>query len=144
MAKMKGLLLGVVLLGYAGTAQAQTKGAEKSPQPPAGAEEVRTEVAARGELGFRYRYDEVFVWRSGETHQPSVFPKVERIAPGGPATRAGLVDGDVLLSVNGRDAREPRLFSNRRPGTRYVLRIRRGSEERETTLVIGPPRAGAR
>jgi len=68
-------------------------------------------------------------------------PIIAVVEEGSPAARAGLTVGDVLLSVNGRDTRERGpLFPEPAPGREYRLRVKRGAEERELTLVAAPPR----
>jgi len=65
---------------------------------------------------------------------------VARLEPGNAAHRAGLLVGDTILTVDGRDTRraEP-LFPREVPGTRYVLRIKRGEEEREIVYIYPAP-----
>lgn len=70
------------------------------------------------------------------------YPVVKTVAPGSPAHEAGMLAGDVITEVNGRDSREPRALWFQ-PGVRYTLRIRTGDQERETVLVPLPPRAPA-
>ncbi|HEX6751044.1 MAG TPA: M56 family metallopeptidase [Longimicrobium sp.] len=92
---------------------------------------------ARGKLGLGWRYgDEP---RTRNSPPPTVLPTVTSVTPGFPAEAAGVRAGDVLVSVNGRDAREPWLFGSRAPGTAYTVRIRRAGAERNLRLVIGPP-----
>jgi S1-C subfamily serine protease len=63
------------------------------------------------------------------------YPVVHRVTPGSAAERVGILVGDVLLLVNGADARDPRtLFSP--PGTELTVRVRRGSEVREFVLTV--------
>jgi S1-C subfamily serine protease len=65
------------------------------------------------------------------------FPVVRGVDAGSPAARVGVQAGDVILSVNGADARDPRtLFGP--PGTTFTLRIRRGTEIHEFEFVGGP------
>lgn len=64
------------------------------------------------------------------------FPVVRRVHPGSNAQRAGLMAGDTIVAVNGRNAKVRPLFDNRRPGTRIVMRIRRNGEEREVSFVL--------
>jgi beta-lactamase regulating signal transducer with metallopeptidase domain len=67
------------------------------------------------------------------------------VAEGGSAWKGGVRDGDLILTVDGRDAREFRgnPFKDRRPGTRYAVRVRRGTEELDLQLTVGPA-AGVR
>jgi S1-C subfamily serine protease len=63
------------------------------------------------------------------------YPRVRRVIAGSPAEAAGLRVGDQVVNVDGRDGKEPPLFEHARVGTRVVLRIRRGDEEREISFV---------
>jgi S1-C subfamily serine protease len=67
------------------------------------------------------------------------YPVVTRVAKGSPGERAGVAAGDVILEVNGRDARQPgaNFYA---VGERYVLRFRRGAVEHEGRLVPEAPR----
>jgi hypothetical protein len=69
--------------------------------------------------------------------------KVSRVRQGTGAARAGLRAGDVILAVNGADSREPGILgalATQKPGTRYVLRIRRDGVERDVAAVLDPRR----
>lgn len=72
------------------------------------------------------------------------YPVVSVVRPQSGAAEAGLAVGDVVLAVDGRDGRERGLFRHLEPGQRYVLRIRRGTEVLELTLVARPPRTRER
>jgi len=61
-------------------------------------------------------------------------PVIDAVLPSSPAQKAGLAPGDVILEVDGRDAREEGAL-RMRPGVRYALRIRRGDAEREVALL---------
>jgi S1-C subfamily serine protease len=66
---------------------------------------------------------------------------VMRIDAGSPAATAGLQLGDVILEVDGVAVSSPQKpLAALATGVAYVLRIRRGQEEREVTLVPDPPR----
>jgi hypothetical protein len=72
---------------------------------------------------------------------PKVHVVVGEVRVGGPAWKAGLRSGDVLLSVDGHDTRTIlRPFSgNRPPGAPdvpYQVRVRRGAEEIELEIPV--------
>jgi hypothetical protein len=46
--------------------------------------------------------------------------------------------GDVILAVNGTDGRELGILSPKKAGETFVLRVRRGTEIREFTLISVP------
>lgn len=67
------------------------------------------------------------------------YPVVIQLDSGSVAQRAGLKINDVILSVNGNDARTGSRAFHLRPGeTRFVLRIRRGDEEMELLMERAP------
>ena len=63
----------------------------------------------------------------------AVPPTIATVDPGSPAQRVGIRAGDILLLVNGSDARDPETLVGA-PGKSYVFRVRRGGEVREYTL----------
>jgi hypothetical protein len=78
------------------------------------------------------------LYHDGSVLLARVHPFVEEMVVGGPAWRAGLRSGDVILSVDGHDTRsfvgpfltlrDPREHS---PDEPYRVRVRRGAEELE-------------
>jgi hypothetical protein len=93
-------------------------------------------VPGAGRIGLAYAFDPP---RTRTSPPPTVLPAVNRVVAGSPAEQAGLREGDVIVAVNGRDAREPYLIADRSPGTVYTVRIRRDGAERDLRLVVGPP-----
>ena len=74
---------------------------------------------------------------------------VADIWPNGPAARAGLRQGDVIVSVDGRPAVDAAAvsyaISSRRPGETLKLGVRRGGGEQQLTLkAAAPPATPAR
>ena len=64
---------------------------------------------------------------------------VVRVLEGSPVHAAGLQPGDTILSVNGRDGREKRLFPDRTPGARYDVRVRRMGQVHAVSFAVGRP-----
>jgi putative serine protease PepD len=62
------------------------------------------------------------------------------ITPGGPADRAGIQPGDVIVAFEGRPVTDPDelivAIRARRPGDTVTLTIRRGDTERDVELVL--------
>ena len=72
--------------------------------------------------------------RRGDGAMDVSYPTISDVIPETPAAGAGLASGDVILQVNGIDARNSgALFP--RAGVQYAMRIRRGNEESEIVLV---------
>lgn len=68
---------------------------------------------------------------------------VRDLDTGSSAWRAGLREGDLVLTINGMDARRlaaMKMIMQEKPGTPYILRVRRGSEELEVRAEVGPAR----
>jgi membrane-associated protease RseP (regulator of RpoE activity) len=67
-----------------------------------------------------------------------VYPQVRSIKQGSAVQRAGLMLGDTVLTVNGRDMREWDVFHDAQVGTVYTLHVRRAGQERDVTFAIEP------
>ncbi len=69
---------------------------------------------------------------------------VTRVVSGGPAARAGVRPGDVLLEVGGRPVDEPNQFQSRlamfSPGQAVVLDVWRGQDARQLRATLTDPR----
>jgi S1-C subfamily serine protease len=67
--------------------------------------------------------------------------RVVDTAPGAPAARAGLRDGDVIVSVAGERVGGPAALAEeierRRPGRRVLIELRRGSRTRSLEVELG-------
>ena len=78
------------------------------------------------------------VYTAGEEDTPIT---VVRVVPGGPANRAGLKKGDVIVALNGQpvqdDVQFTRELSRFQVGETVTLTVRRGSRVWQTTLTIG-------
>jgi len=66
------------------------------------------------------------------------FPVVTRVDSGSVSAQAGLRLGDVLLSVNGKDARDAKLFRREHGEPRWVMKVRRGAQEMDLTMEVPP------
>ncbi|MDX1519876.1 MAG: PDZ domain-containing protein, partial [Gammaproteobacteria bacterium] len=58
----------------------------------------------------------------------------------GPAHRAGIMPGDIILSIDGQAINDPqqaiRMISNIRPGTVIDVKVMRGWEEKTLTMTV--------
>ncbi len=130
---MKGLVLcAVALLSIAAPthARAQNSGS------PARTEVIHSPNARRAEatLGIGLMLKRPFMSPEGRVRYAE-YPLVTEVARGGPAEKVGIRADDVIVSANGTDAREQRALLPTRAGERFVLRVRRGTEVREFTVV---------
>jgi serine protease Do len=66
--------------------------------------------------------------------------RIDSIEPNGPADKAGLQRGDVILSLNGKDVDERTLrfmTGSQTPGTVAKLTIARDGRERNVDVTLG-------
>ena len=72
------------------------------------------------------------------------YPVIESIDPGSPAEKAGLIAGDILISINKQDfKRNPiPMRSLLVPGQQVIFRYRRNDEMRTSMLVVAERPAG--
>ncbi|HEX8275872.1 MAG TPA: M56 family metallopeptidase [Longimicrobiaceae bacterium] len=69
------------------------------------------------------------------------YPVVTGLKPGSGAWRGGVRNGDVVLAMNGLDARGLKAIQSlvyQQPGTRYPVRVRRDGVVRELTAELEP------
>jgi putative serine protease PepD len=68
------------------------------------------------------------------------------VSPGGPADRAGIRRGDVILAIDGRPVTEPDelivAIRAKTPGDAVVLRVRTASSERDVRVVLDESATG--
>jgi S1-C subfamily serine protease len=70
------------------------------------------------------------------------YPVVFSVTPGSPAARAGLVSGDTVVRIAGRDPRSQEVAGLLEPGKTVEIRLRRGDGALEDVRVAVAPRAG--
>lgn len=83
-------------------------------------------------------------WAQGAEDFPSA-PVVAGVKEGSPAESAGLQRGDKVLSIKGRDAREPATFIEEidlSPDSKVNVEIERGGKSMEVQLATGVSREG--
>ncbi len=94
--------------------------------------------APEGYLGVSF--DNVSISR--EDNAPAVYqfdgrPTIVSVEPGSPAQKAGILNGDVLVSIGGQDVRRPvELGAMLRPGARVAVKFIRGGTNKEVALIV--------
>ena len=67
--------------------------------------------------------------------------QVAAVVDGGPAERAGLRVGDRIVAIGGREVTRPNdvsaIVTEREPGDRIQVRVRRGADERTLSVTLG-------
>lgn len=132
------LAAAVAVVAGAGCASAQQPGSAGGERRPSSAITVRQGNVRSLAEALGLGYSAQVVLGADGTPRAAEFPVIATVVDGSPAHAAGLATGDAIISVNGRDGREAGLFRDRRPGQRYVVRVRRGETVREVVLVTAP------
>lgn len=67
------------------------------------------------------------------------YPKIAMVEPGSPAERAGVLEGDTLLALNGTDVikNEISLTKLLIPDARIVMRVRRDDNQKDIKVTVG-------
>lgn len=74
----------------------------------------------------------------------SDYPIIESVEPGSPAERAGLMTGDVIISINSQDLRRNPVPTNEllEPGQKVLVRYKRNDVTKTSTFLVEPRPAG--
>ncbi len=94
----------------------------------------------RGYLGVTFDGPNRDVIRSGERlirfYQ---YPRIALVEPSSPAERAGILQGDTLLALNGTDIRENEVSLTKLliPESKIVMRVRREGNSKDLRVIVG-------
>ena len=101
------------------------------------------EAQSRGWVGVVYSASMIQVDRAGSVAFGD-YPIIESIEPGSPAERAGLLTGDMIISINSQDLRKNPIpmRSLLEPGHKIVFRYKRNNEMKSSTVLVEPRPAG--
>ena len=76
-------------------------------------------------------------WARVRTTDGAAFPVVTEVDNSSPADQSGVKEGDVILAVNGRDARTLDNWFVAAPGEEVTVRIQRAGKERDIRMTAG-------
>ena len=137
-AKTMYVVLLAILATQARTAGAQTvsatppRSSAETPRPTAGTT-ITVPGRLKGFTGISYSGD--FSFDANGEGGWADFPVVTAVAAGSPGEMAGLKVGDAILSVNGADSRKGKMLGADSAGVSFLIRVRRGSDLREFTVI---------
>jgi S1-C subfamily serine protease len=134
------LSLGILMLGS--PAGAETQGSADPPVPPAPPVAPAPLATARGWLGVQIQPLDEGLREAFDFRKPGVL--VGEVSPGSPAARAGILRGDILVSVDGNQVASPEELTDavreHGPGDSVAIgRVRDGKEQRVNVLLEGTP-----
>lgn len=114
------VLAASVTFAFAGTAAAQ--------------DHVSLRGTHRNLLGFSYGWKGGISVTADGAVRMLEHPRVSMVRDGSSAEAAGLAEDDVLVSVNGRDTRDPAVLRDVEPATRLFIVVRRDDGELRVVL----------
>jgi S1-C subfamily serine protease len=76
-------------------------------------------------------------WERIRTIDGAAYPVVTHVQGQSPADHGGVKEGDVIVAVNGRDARELEAWFVASPGEEVVLRVERAGKPRDIKVTAG-------
>lgn len=135
------LSLGIGGMVLASEAAAEPKGAA-DPAPPKAV--TPADPAGRGWLGVQIQPLDEGLREAFDFRKPGVL--VGEVTPGSPAARAGIMRGDILVSVDGKKVANPEELTaavrEHQPGDSVAIgRVRDGREQRVNVILEGTPSA---
>ena len=100
---------------------------------------IATGHVSRGQIGVRIQgIDPAIATALGMDHAHGAL--VEEVEPGSPAQRAGIEDGDVIVSVDGKDVPRssdlPRMIASHAPGATVNVKVMRDKQLRSFAITL--------
>jgi hypothetical protein len=103
---------------------------------------ARIPMRARGYLGVTFDGPSAEIARPGDySVRFYKYPRIALVEPSSPAERAGVLQGDTLMALNGTDVVDNEISFSKLlvPETKIVMRVRREGSSKELKIVVGEP-----
>jgi S1-C subfamily serine protease len=103
---------------------------------------ARMPMRARGYLGVTFDGPSAEIQRPGDySVRFYKYPRIALVEPSSPAERAGVLQGDTLMSFNGTDVVENEISLTKLlvPDAKVVVRVRREGNNKDLKVTIGEP-----
>lgn len=126
--------------GSAVTAAVAVEAAEAGARAPLAF--ARIPMRARGYLGVTFDGPSAEIARPGDySVRFYKYPRIALVEPSSPAERAGVLQGDTLMSFNGTDVVENEISLSRLlvPDAKIVMRVRREGNHKDLKVTVGEP-----
>ena len=103
---------------------------------------ARLPMRARGYLGVTFDGPSAEIARPGDySVRFYKYPRIALVEPSSPAERAGVLEGDTLMSFNGTDVVENEISLSKLlvPEAKILMRVRRSGNNKELKVTVGEP-----
>ena len=103
---------------------------------------ARLPMRARGYLGVTFDGPSAEIARPGDySVRFYKYPRIALVEPSSPAERAGVLEGDTLMSFNGTDVVENEISLSKLlvPEAKILMRVRRSGNSKELKVTVGEP-----